>query len=186
MNRVLPLARLTVTDPRAAARALLSSDFPREHHWTLFLLVISLGGVMFAAANVVAPPAEGEPHISGLMAAALFGASILLGTGVMTLAGRVYGSRVDPADAMLLVLWLELLSVAAQSALLIAGFLLPGAAAALSFVYVFVAVWILSAFTAELHQLDSVVRGFVGFAAASLGLAFAIALVQAILIASTG
>ena len=186
MDSVLPLARMTLTDPRGAARALLSSGFPREHYWTVFLLVISLGGAVIAAGNVLAPPEENEPYMTGLMAAALIGASIFLCTGVMILAGRLFGSRSDPADAMLLVLWLELVSVGVQVLLLIVGFLIPGAATALSLIYLFLFVWVLSAFTAELHQLDGVVRGFIGVAAASLGLAFAIALLQAILIASTG
>ena len=186
MDSVLPLARMTLTDPRGAARALLSSGFPREHHWTLFLLVISLGGAIIAAGNVIAPAGEGEPTMSGLMAAALIGASIFLCTGVMMLAGRLFGSQSDPADAMLLVLWLELISVVVQLLLLVIGFLIPGAADALSLIYLFLFVWVLSAFTAELHGLDGVLRGFIGVAAAALGLAFAIALVQAILIASTG
>ena len=186
MSLVLPLARLTLTDPRAAARALLASGFPREHHWTVFLLVISLGGALVAAGNVIAPPEEGEPYLTGMMAAAFIGASIFLCTGVVMLAGRLFGSRCETSDAMLLVLWLELVSVGVQLVLLVVGFLIPGAAAALSLVYLFLFVWVLSAFTAELHALDGVIRGFIGVVAAALGLAFAIALVQAVLIALAG
>ena len=186
MDLVLPLVRLTLTDPRAAARALLSSGFPREHHWTLFLLVISLGGAVFAAGNLIVPAEEGAPVISGMIASALIGASIFLCTGVVLLAGRMFGSRADVPDAMLLVLWLELISIGVQVALLTIGFVVPAAAAAMSLIYLFLFVWLLSAFAAELHGLDSVLRGFVGIAAAALGLSFAIALIQAILIATIG
>lgn len=183
MDQVLPLARLTVTDPRAAARTLLDYGFPREHHWTLFLLVVSLGGAVFAAANVMAPPPEDAPALSGLMAAVLVGGSIFVSTGVMLLAGRLFGARAEAPDAMLLVLWLELLSLAVQILVLIVGFVAPGAGMVLALIYFLLFVWLLSAFTAELHGFATVLRGFVGLAVATLALAFGVALLQAVLMA---
>ena len=178
----LALARLTFTDPRAAARALLGAGFPRSEHPALLALVAALGGTVFAAANLLAPPPEGTtPHLSGFVAGLMVGASVFITTGIVLLAGRLFGSRAEAPDAMLLVLWLELLSVAVQAALLVVTFVLPAAGLGLSLLYLFLFIWLLSSFTAELHGLDSAARGFVGLAAATLALGFALALMQAVL-----
>lgn len=185
MDVVLSLARLTLTSPRAAARALLNSSFPRELHWTLFLIVMCLGGAVFAAAGLVAPH-EDRPAISGLTAAALVGASVLFSVTVMLLGGRLFGSRAEPADAMLLVLWLELLFVGVQAVLVLVELVLPGIRTAAGLIYLVLTLWLASAFTAELHGLDGILQGLFATIAATLAILFLLALVRAILIALIG
>lgn len=185
MDYVLALARLTLTNPRAAARTLLDAPFPRELHWTLFLIVICLGGAVFAAADILVPQ-EDQPEISGLMAAAMVGASVLIWTGIMLLAGRLFGSRADAPDAMLLVLWLGLLSVAVQAIVVLVEAVLPGLGAVLGLVYFLLSIWLLSAFAAELHGLDGALRGFLAIAGAALAILFLLAVLRAVLIAQMG
>ncbi len=185
---IAALAGLTLRAPRTAARAILDSGIDRARHFEIFLLVIALSGALGQLTLILLPlqdAPEDAPRITGLIIAALVGASILLLTFVLHLGGRLFGGTGDVRDAMLLVLWAQFLMTCLQAVELLIALALPGAGGALALVAVGFLLWLLTNFAAELHGFESLARTFVGLAAAMLGLSLILSIALTLLISVT-
>lgn len=182
MSEFTSLAQQSVFDPRAAARRILLAGVAREHHWTIFLLVICLSGALSSLTLLVMPPPEGMAAPSGLVVASLVGASILVLTAMVQLAGRFFGGTGRVQDAMILVLWLQFLMVVLQAVQLVLALVLPGTGGPLALLALALMLWILTNFAAELHGWDTVAGTFAKLVVTLLGLSVVLSVVLALLL----
>ena len=181
------LFRTTLTDPAVAARAILSMGIPRQHHWTLFLLAITLSGLLWQV-NVLLLPAEvvtgttaeGEavPTLpSGFTFAAIAGASILLLAAAIRWIGRLAGGTGAMEDVLLLAIWFQFIQLALAVVDLALVLIVPTLGTVFSLVVLGLAIWVLTNFIAVVHGFRSLGRVFLGMVLATFAIAFVLSLV---------
>ena len=178
MSDVAALMRLTLTRPAEAAQAVLGLGVAREHHWTLFLLAITLSGAVWQLTVLVLQPEapEGASVPSGLTATAVAGASILTLTAAIRWIGRLAGGDGAFEDVMLLVIWFQFVLVALQLVELGAMLVAPALGSVVFFAVAGVTLWVLTHFIAVVHGFRSLGRVFLGMVLAIFALAFVLSL----------
>lgn len=187
---LLALARQSVTDPRGAARAILARDLPPPVLVDALALIAVLGGIVgtlftMLVLSVPAPPeidaddiARARESMAGPFRQAVVQAGgMVIVAAAIWLLGRAFGGTGHLRGAVAITVWLSALALAIQVGLILLVMLMPPlgvlaliAAAILNF-------WLLTNFVAELHGFASAWSVFF----AIVGLAFALALVLAIL-----
>lgn len=181
LRDVTALLRLTLTDPGGAARAVLSMGVPREHHWTLFFLAITLSGAVWQLTVLVLRPEapEGAALPSGLTAAAVTGGSILLLSAAIRWIGRLAGGTGDIEDVLLLVIWFQFVLIALQVVEIGLMLVAPVLGTVIFVAVAVVTLWVLTHFIAVVHGFRSLGRVFLGMVLATFALAFLLSLILA-------
>ena len=174
---IVELGRMTVSRPRAAARAILDMGFPRSEHWTLFLLTVVLSGLLGQVGILVTPMDVDGPQPTGLGVAAVVGGSILLLAATVQVVGRWFGGRAEFSDTLLLMIWLQLVLVAFQALQTVALIVAPAFAGLIAIAAMVLMVWALVNFIAELHGFESLGKVFLAMILTLFGLAFVLSLV---------
>lgn len=181
-QRMAALAQLTLQDPRAAARALLAEAVPLPAR-TAGLLLVAVVSAVLASVQLRLSPQELDP-ISAFMLASPFRAAVVqwaflaLSVVLIHRVGRAFGGTGSFPDAMLIVVWLQCLTLVLQLVQLVVNILSPALAGILGLVGFVVFLWLMASFIAELHGFRS--RGLV-FAGMVVS-AFAAGLVIGILV----
>ena len=185
-------ARDTVQQPRAGARAVIDMGLPITiGGLALALMAVAsavLAALMYAAFPI--PPDPTAPQIAMLdqvMANPLQLALvqlILLAVGAFLIfrIGRGFGGAGNLADAVALLAWLEFILLLLQAVQVLAMLVSPPMSQAIGLFGFVIFLWLLSNFTAELHRFTSVFTTFLGIIASVIALAFAAAVVIALMI----
>jgi Yip1 domain len=182
-ERIVALAQLTLQDPRAAARALLSQAVPMSARTSGLLLVAVVSAVL--ASLQAGLQAEALDPVNAFMLASPFRAAavqwffLALTVVLIHNAGRAFGGKGSFPDALLVVVWLQLLMLVLQALQFVASFLSPPLAGLIGLAGFVVFLWLMSSFVAELHGFASrgaVLAGIVGVAVGT-GLFIGIAVV---------
>ncbi len=185
-------ARDTVQQPRAGARAVIDMGLPISiGGLALALMAVAsavLAALMYAAFPI--PPDPTAPQVAMLdqvMANPLQLALvqlILLSVGAFLIfrIGRGFGGVGSLADSVALLAWLEFILLLLQGAQVLAMVISPPMSQAIGLFGFVIFLWLLSNFTAELHRFASVFSTFLGIIAAVIALAFAAAVVIALMI----
>lgn len=164
--RLVNLARLTLQDPGQAARVLLSEGVPMRARTGGLLLVAVLSALM-ASLQVGTGRADLDPF-SAFMLASPFRAAVFqwgfLALSVLLVhrVGRAFGGRGSLADALLVVVWLQIIMLGFQTLQLVVSPVLPPLAGVIGLVSFVVYFWLMSWFIAELHGFASRGRVFLG------------------------
>jgi hypothetical protein len=183
--QLTPLLWLSVTRPREAAAAILALRLPRPVLWQAGALAVVLSAVMTEL--MARLPGGGAPNpvfavLTTPFALALAQAAALWLTAVaMHRIGRAAGGTGDFDGALALVVWLQLVMLAVQLAVLAAVVLLPvlGALASMGSVVLFF--WMLTRFVQALHGFRSPGLVLFGIFGAMLGIVVALTLLFGIL-----
>lgn len=184
MNLALPkLLRLTLLDPRAAARALIALNLPSSVGWMALLLMTVLSSALGFSGFLIAPvdmdPAMQTLFGSPLRTALLQGLA-LASTAVLAFwVGQRFGGVGRLAQALVLVSWAQLPPLLLQLAQIIALVLAPATAPLIGLAGFALYTVILSLFIAELHGFRSGPLVFLGMLAVSLLVALVAAFVFA-------
>ena len=173
---VMELGRMTVARPREAARAILDLGFPRSEYWTLFLLTIVLSGALGQLGLLISPVETDGTQPTGLGVATLVGGSILLLAATIHVVGRWFGGTGRFEEALLLMIWLQLVLVAFQAVQTLALFVAPAFAGLIAIAATVLMVWALVNFIAEVHGFTSLGKVFLSMILTLFGLAFALTL----------
>lgn len=177
---VTALLRLTLTDPSSAAKAVLGYGVPREHHWTLFLLAITLSGVVYAVGRVLGgAPEPGELNWSPFTIVAVSGAEVLVLAAAIRWVGRMAGGTAELEDVLLLCIWFQLVQTALGAGLLLVVLLVPPLGALLLVGVALVSLWVLASFIAVAHGFRSVWQVMLGMVVAAVALVFVLSLLIA-------
>lgn len=181
LRDVTSLLRLTLADPAAGARTVLGLGIPREHHWTLFLLAITLSGAIYQATVLILQPEppDGGALPSGLTATAVTGGTVLMLAAAIRWVGRLAGGTGDLEDVLLLVIWLQFVLIALQLVELVVMLAAPFLGAVVFFAFMAYVLWILTNFIAVVHGFTSLGRVFLGMVLALFAFAFLLSLVLA-------
>jgi hypothetical protein len=116
------------------------------------LLLGVLGGGM-----AVMPTPQGEMAFSPFAHTAVLLASLILSAGALQVGGQMLGGKGRFAEALLLVVWLEVLAIVIQAVTLLAALVVPPLAGVLGLLGLAVLIWCVVHFARALH-------GFAGYA----------------------
>lgn len=160
--RMADLARLTFRDPQRAARALLSEGVPLRARSAGLLLVAVLSALL--ASLQVGNPDSLDPFSALMLAspiqAAVFQWLFLAATVfLMHRVGRAFGGQGSFADALLVVVWLQLIMLGFQTLQFLLVPLAPNFAGLVGLASFAIYLWLMTVFIAELHGFAS--RGMV-------------------------
>jgi hypothetical protein len=162
-DRMISLAQLTLQDPKAATRALLAEQVPLPAR-TAGLLLVAVLSALLASLQFQLGPQELDP-ISAMMLASPFRAAVVqwaflaLSVVLIHRVGRAFGGTGSFADALLIVVWLQCLTLVLQVIQLVANVLSPALATIIGLAGFGVFLWLMTTFIAELHGFRS--RGLV-------------------------
>jgi hypothetical protein len=183
LDTIQDLLRATISNPRAAAARLKALDLPVQTGWTAMLLV-SVASAFLGFIGFMASPAQGDPGVAAMFGSplrtALIQFSVLALTGFLAYwVGRRFGGTGTPAQALVLVAWVQVPPIALQIVQLVVMVLAPGLAPLVGIVGFALYAVLLTLFVAELHGFRSGVAVFFGI----LVVGFLVALVAAFLFA---
>jgi Yip1 domain len=172
-DRFLTLARLTLQDPRQATRALLAEGVPMRAR-TGGLLLVAVVSALLASLQVGTSPQALDP-LTAFMLASPFRAAVVqwlflaLSVVLIHRVGRAFGGRGTLPDALLIVVWLQLLTLALQVLQLIATLVAPPLAGIIGLGGFVLFLWLMTAFITELHGFASRGLVFLGMVLTALG-----------------
>ena len=181
-DRLIALARLTLEDPGAAARALLSEGVPIPAR-SAGLLLVAVVSALLASVQIRLDPQPMDP-ISAFMLASPFRAAVVqwafLALSVLLIhrVGRAFGGRGSFANSLLIVVWLQVLMLVVQALQLVTGILIPPLAGLIGLGGFALFLWLMTCFIAELHGFASRGKVFLGMVLT----AFAAGLVLGVLV----
>lgn len=173
LNRIGQLAQLTLQDPRQAARVLLAEDVPMPAR-TAGLLLVAVVSALLASLQVGSDPQKLDP-VSAFMLASPFRAAVVqwlfLALSVLLIhrVGRAFGGRGSFPDALLVVVWLQLLMLALQLVQIVATVFAPPLAGAIGLVGLGVFLWLMTTFICELHGFSARGLVFLGMVVTCIG-----------------
>lgn len=186
IDRLSALAQLTLQEPRQAARMLLAAGVPMPARTAGLLLVAVLSAVIVSVQSWLSPQAL-DP-ISALMLSSPFRAAVFQ-WGFMALSvllihrvGRAFGGRGTLPDALLIVVWLQLLTVAIQLVQLVATVLAPPLAGIIGLGGFVLFLWLMTSFIAELHGFASRGLVFVGMVVTAIATGFVLGIVLMLIV----
>ncbi len=177
------LALLTLRDPRAAAQQIIGFNFPRDVLWTGLALVALANTVIIVLLLAMSPPNIALPSYFDAPLAMFV---LLAGTSVVYIhaiywTGVAIGGKGSLLDVLALVVWLLVLRVAAQLAVVILTLAAPMLALLLSLVVSVWGFWIMLNFIAEALHLTTLFHAFavlvIGAIGLVLGLGFLLTLI---------
>ncbi|MGR3539977.1 MAG: YIP1 family protein [Hasllibacter sp.] len=190
LRELIPLAALSVRDPRRAARALLGIGLPVQHYWTAFLAVTVLAALMVQTVLYLAPPPQSMVLADGtevplaapnaLQTVALIGGGLLLLAGLLHLGARAFGGTGRFAQMVLAMTWLQAVLIGLN--LISIPLLLIGLGGVVEVVLFAALFWMLGGFTAGIQGFDSTGKAVM----AIIGGLFALALALSILLVALG
>ncbi|NJM84051.1 MAG: YIP1 family protein [Tabrizicola sp.] len=177
MDEVLALGRLSLENPRKAARVLVAMDVPVAARTAGLLLVAVASTVLSHIGFLIQPPTD-DP-IGQFIAASPFRTAafqwLLLSVSVLLIyrVGRMRGGSGSMNDALLVVVWLQVLMLGLQLLQVLLLLISPVLAAVVGLAGIVLFLWLLTNFVAELHGFQSLLAVFgaivlTGFAVAFL------------------
>jgi len=176
------LARLSVQNPRAAARVLLAEGVPLAARSAGLTLIAVVSAILLYPSFVLMPPEDIVSAFfaqSPLQTAVVQWLALLLSVVLIASVGRAFGGRGSLADAMLVVVCLQL---GVQVAQLLALVVLPPLAGLIGLIGFVGFVWLMVNFIAELHGFRSLGLVFGGIIVTFIAAAFVLAILLALTI----
>lgn len=186
------LTAQTLTDPSAAARALIALRLPQGMLWQALVLMAVLQAMVYALSDLAVP---GPPPLALLLGSPLqfFGIAMLgliLFVHAVHLFGRFLGGSGSLDDLLVVMVWLQCLRAAVQLIMLILSLTVPILAILLMFAATLFGIYITLHFVNQALQLDSLAKALFAFLGAVLmiavGMSILLALVGAPIPGATG
>jgi hypothetical protein len=180
-DRIRALAQLTLQNPRQATRVLLAEGVPMRAR-TAGLLLVAVVSALLASIQVGTTPQAMDP-LSAFMLASPFRAAVMqwlflaLSVVLVHRVGRAFGGVGSFPDALLIVVWLQLLMLALQVLQLVVGFIAPPLAGVIGLAGFGVFLWLMTTFIAELHRFASRWLVFLGMVLSCIAAGFLLGIV---------
>ena len=185
-DRMIALAKLTLREPRAAARALLAEGVPIPAR-TAGLLLVAVVSAVLSSLQIWLSPQALDP-VSAMILASPFRAAVVqwaflaLSVVLIHRVGRASGGIGAFADALLIVVWLQCLTLVLQVLQLAATGLAPSLAGIIGLVGFVLFLWLMTNFIAELHGFRSLGLVFAGMALTAVATGLVVGLVVVVLL----
>ncbi len=178
-SQILPLARLTMTNPQEGAGAVLSLGLDRSVLWPALGAIVALSVILSSLAVGIAP--SDTPSGFGLPQSPIVLAVVMTGGLVLTVfclhyIGRSFGGRGGFTESLTIVIWLQLILLMAQVvqlALLVVSF---GFANMFGIAIAIYGMWLFVNFVAVVHGFKSLLNVFAGILVATFGVIFGLSI----------
>lgn len=154
MTPLTQLLRLTLLDPRAAARVVIGLNLPLAAAWTALALTTVLAAILsHLTITLMGGPQAEVPALfsSPLLVAGVQGGVQAVGAVLAWAVGRRAGGHGTLAQAVALFAWLEAVLLVAQAAQFLLTVPAPGLAEVIGIMSFALFLWLLTVFVAELH-----------------------------------
>jgi hypothetical protein len=174
------MLRDSVATPAEAAERLMALRPTTRTVVEAAVLVSILDSLLLgflSGGEFVVPLPSGTVAVPPIAHTALLLASLVLSASAIQVGGRLLGGQGRLPEALLLVVWLEVLAIAIQLVLVILGVLLPPVAGVLGIAGLAVLVWCLVHFTRALHGFRGLGRTFMSLLVGALVIGVALAIV---------
>lgn len=179
------LLQQSLLDPAGAARALLSERPGRRPLWLALILVTCLGVLIAAAVDgpmIVIPIGAEDPLVlTPFPYAVILGASLLVTVVGLYWTGRALGGTGSFADALAIVVWLEVVAIAVRVVQIVVLLLVPPLAWVVSILGLGILLWCLVNFVNELHGYRSLGKAVLTLVLAALGIFLGLSVILAII-----
>ncbi len=188
IDRILTLTQLTLQNPRQATRALLAEGVPVPAR-TAGLLLVAVVSALLASIQIRMSPQDLDPF-SAFMLASPFRAAVFqwlflaLSVVLVHRVGRAFGGQGSFPDALLIVVWLQLLMLALQVLQLAAAVIAPPIAGIIGIGGIALFLWLMTAFIAELHGFASRAKVFAGMVVSAIATGFLLGIVLILVVGS--
>jgi len=178
--------RLTLTDPRAAARVLMQDEAALGQAVPIALAVVGFG-VMLSFIMAQLMPGPEFPMLDFLLGNPLLYAGfqfILLLFSVVAIfaVGRMFGGTGRFQQALLLMSWVQFFMLVVQIVAVGVMLLVPSAGILLNYAIMVNFIWLMVVFITELHGFTSRLKVLGGM----IGTAFVVAFVASALLSALG
>ncbi len=174
---LMALLRETLRDPHAAARRVMGTPLPDGARWQALLLVVVLSVILLQLAVMLSGGQTGGVMMSGLLQGAVLVGTVL----AVHYIGRAFGGSGTFPDALILMAWLQFVTLCFQVAQIVTLLIVPPLAGLVAIASVVVFLWLLVSFIQALHGFRSRVMVLFGLLASFFALAFALSFVLALL-----
>ncbi|SPH17936.1 hypothetical protein DEA8626_01465 [Defluviimonas aquaemixtae] len=179
------LVRQTIRNPQGAARRLIALDPPMEARW-IGLFLVTILALLITRVAILTMPTGTEPQFFAMLAHPWLGIPLQAGSMVVMAAGiagggRIFGGTGRFADALLLVVWLQVMLTLLQAVQFFALLILPPLGALIAFAAIGVFLWFLVHFTAALHDFTNLPLVFFGLLVGFVTLVVALAVLLMLL-----
>jgi hypothetical protein len=184
-DRITALARQTLEDPRAGARVLLAMGVPLPARTAGLLLVSVLSALLLHLGFLILPAAD-DP-IAGFMSQSPFRSAVIqwviLTVTVLAIyrIGRAFGGRATLPDALLVVVWLQVIMLGVQVLQLLLLILFAPLAGLVNLAGLVLFFWLFTSFIAEIHGFASRWAVLAGVLGAGFVIAFVLVVVISML-----
>jgi hypothetical protein len=185
-DRMIALAQLTLQDPRAATRALLAEGIPLPARSGGLLLVAVLSALL--ASLQLRLGAQDVDPMTAMMLGSPFRAAVVqwaflaLSVVLIHRVGRAFGGTGSFPDALLIVVWLQCLTLVLQVVQLVVNLISPALAGIIGLGGFVLFLWLMTSFIAELHGFRSRGLVFVGMVVSAFAAGLLIGVVVILLI----
>jgi Yip1 domain len=174
---LVDLVKLTLEDPRRGVRAVLNLGVPLPAR-TAGLLLMAVGSAVLTHLGFLLLPPANDPVMAFITGSPLRTAVVqwvILACTVLLIdrVGRARGGTGNLSDALLIVVWVQVIMLALQVVQLVALVIAPPLAVIINLGGLVLFFWLLTNFIAELHGFVSRRAVFVGIVVTG----FAVALV---------
>lgn len=157
--RIVGLARLTLQDPRKAIRVLQAEDVPLPARTLGLLLMAVLSALLLQPSFLLLPPTDDAMGFvlaqSPLRTAVIQWVILLISALLIHRVGKAFGGTGNLPDAILIVVWLQLIMLGVQILQLLSLVLLPPLSGIVGIAGFVLFLYLLVSFIAELHGFAS-------------------------------
>lgn len=179
------LLQQSLLDPAGAARVVLAGRPAGQPLWLALLLVTCLGVLIAAAVDgpsiVIPIGPENELVIPPFAYAAILGASLLVTVIGLYWTGRALGGTGSFADALAVVVWLEVVAIAVRIVQIVILLIVPPLATIASILGLGILLWCLVNFVKELHGFRSLGRSVLTLILAAIGIFVGLSMILALI-----
>ncbi|WP_255010661.1 Yip1 family protein [Roseovarius sp. M141] len=181
----------TLFSPRAAADRIMALSLPREWLWMALALMSVLNGIVYSVSLSMGPQSDPQTvqmippafQSPALFTMFLFGALIVT-VMALTWVGRSLGGAAQIPQVLALIVWMQVLRLGVQLALLVLMLALPLGGLALVMI---ASVWgliILVAFIDRAHGFDNIFKSIVVLVLAVLAMVVGLSVILSVLAAA--
>ncbi len=183
LSALAALLRETLSNPRSAARRVMSIDMPDAARWQALLLVVVLSVILVQIALLLSPggAATGPMGAAPIQAGMLQGAALIMMVGAVHFIGRAMGGAGSFGQALIVIVWLQFVTLCFQLVQILTLIILPSLAGLVALASLVVFLWLLVGFVQELHGFRSRAMVFVMILMSFFAIAFVLSIVLAIL-----
>jgi hypothetical protein len=183
-NDLIGLARLTFRNPAQAVRTLQALDLPLAARWMALAVSVLLSTVLMVLIIKARPdsvlPILRDVPMQPVAYVLLQLAALGIGSWLLTVMGRAVGGQADFADVLLVVAWIELLLLSAQTVQAVVLLVSPLLSSLLGLVATAAIAWVSVQLLRAVHGIANPLVVILGLVAAFMLTVFFLSILAAV------